>query len=229
MARWARVISAVVAAVVVAAVVADVVAGSWVESQLASRARSATGAGSSSAQVGTFPFLYRLLATGSVPRVDVELGEVPAGPLRLSSVHVSLRRVRVSRHALVMDRRVQVVGVARGTVTVTVTAADLSAGLHRPVRILADGRVTATVAGLVVQLQPSVAPGNVVVLRLGASSASGAGGITLPSLRVRLPSSTAPCAVALAVVAGAVRLSCTLDRVPPALLLEASRAAASQA
>lgn len=229
MARWALVLSAVVAVVVVLALVADLVAGSWVQSQLASRARSATGAGSSSAQVGNFPFLYRLLATGSVPRVDVELGEVPAGPLRLSSVDLALSRVRVSRHALVMDRRVQVVGVARGTVTVTLTAADLSGALHRPVRILADGRITATVAGLVVQLQPSVASGNVVVLRLGASLASGAGGIALPSLRIRLPSSTLPCAVVLAVASGAVRLSCTVDRVPSALLQEASRAAAAGA
>lgn len=222
----ALVLSAVVAVVVVLALVADLVAGSWVQSQLASRSRSATGAASTSAQVGTFPFLYRLLATGSVPRVDVELEEVPAGPLRLSAVDLSLRRVRVSRHALVFDRQVQVVGVGRGTVAVTLTAADLSAALHRPVRILADGRITVTVAGLVLGLRPAVAAGNLLVLQVGGSLASG-GGVTLPALRVRLPASTLPCAVALAVTAGAVHLSCTLNRVPEALVQAAGRAAAA--
>jgi len=59
------------------------------EGKLASRARQAAGSqASAEATIASFPFLVRLLTSGSVPRVEVRVNNARAGVLRLSAVDV---------------------------------------------------------------------------------------------------------------------------------------------
>lgn len=206
-----KVLVGLVSLVVVVAILVgiDLVARSWAQSQLASYARADAHASSASASIGSFPVLYRLLATGSVPEVDVDLSEVPLGPLRLSSVAIDMHHVVMSRHALVYQRRVLLTGIASGSIDLTVTAAELSSAIGHQIQLTDGGQVSFSVLGHSISVTPTIAAGD--VLQLGFT----------PSLVLRLTiptSSLVPCVSTVTVTAGLLHLSCVLDHVPPALV-----------
>jgi hypothetical protein len=209
----------ILAAVVVAGALAglDLLARHVAETELASRAKAATHATAASAHIGSFPFLYHLLAQGSVPEVDLHLERVPVGPLRLHELTVVLHGVVVDRHALLTERRVELSRVASATAVVTATAADLSSAVGDPVRLPGANEVQVTVAGRPVTATVALAAGPTFLVDVAGR----------PVLSVDLAQSplVPDCAMALEVLPGEVELSCTVAPVPHVLLAAISGAA----
>jgi LmeA-like phospholipid-binding len=195
---------------IVLAVAADLVATSLVDHHLASRAKSQTGATAASVSLGSFPVLYHVLAQGEVPSVDVDLSGVPVGPLRIHEVRLALADVRVSRHRLIADRRIDVTSVERAAVTADVTSADLSAAVGRPVRVTGNGQVQVDVAGVEATVTPRLEGNRELVIEVDGFS-------LLDVDLARVPVLSA-CSFTLRPSPGQLALTCTVDPVPPAVV-----------
>jgi hypothetical protein len=197
-----------VAAVVVVVVLVglDLGARALAQSELASRAKSASGAQSTSASISGFPFLWNLLVQGSISRVHLHLSEVPAGPLRLSAVDVQLTGTHIDRGALFSHRQVHVTSIDSGTASVTVSAADLSAAVGDPVSLPGQGRVLVDVAGHRVVGQVRVLDDRVLVLDVE--------GVAVLRSDLTVSHLVPACALAVSVGSGQLTVSCTVAPVP---------------
>ena len=108
----------VVVALIVLLVGADFATRAVAATELRDRARHRVqGARDSSASVGTFPFLARLLVAGSIARVHVKVKPVATTRITFDFVDIDLRDVRVDRNRVLRDRSVQLTGLGSGTVT----------------------------------------------------------------------------------------------------------------
>lgn len=196
------------ALVVVLLVVADLGARQLAEEQIAERVAAAEGVrGQARVEIESFPFVGRLLASGTVTDLSVSVDDVRAERLRFATVAVDLDRVRISRSDLLSDRRVVLQDAGRGVARAEMTQEELSRLVDLPVTV-ERGRLRVRVAGQQVTATASVR-GN--VLRLAVAGAQ------LPSLTIpRLP--LVPCLADVELLPGRVRLSCRLDRVPPDLV-----------
>jgi hypothetical protein len=198
----------VVAAVV--AVAAEVVVPPRIEDAIEERvAAEVPEAATVAAEVDSFPVVARGLATGEVQRLVVTLEDVARPEVSIESVEVEVVGIEVVRQAL-FDGEVDLQRIERGTLTALLSEADLEEAL--PVDFvdltLTPGRVEATVVGQTVGSDVEVIDGR-VVFALGP----------LPDVSVALPGPEFfPCPLEGEVVSGALRLSCTLDRVPDYLL-----------
>ncbi len=201
---------AVLATVVVGlALVADVVARRVAEDRIEDRALTAAGgARSAEAHISSFPFVPRLLLTGSVPRVDVRLEEVTAGPVDLAAVDLELHGVEVDRQ-LALAGRPELEDVDRGTLTLSVDPGALARAVRLPVTVQGDG-VTARVRGRAVRARVDVTPNGSLVLRVPPLPA-----FTVPV--VRTPGLFGCESTAAAIRDGSIVLTCDFDAVPPAL------------
>lgn len=199
------VVLAVVVAVLGAGV--DLAVRQAADSQLAARARSASGAASAEAAVGTFPLLYHVAAQGTVPRVDLRLDRVPVGPVTIHRLDVHLRRVAIDRNQLFGHRRVRVTGIDSGSATATLTAADLSAASGRTIVVPGDGTVDVVVAGQRIPAAADIAGGRTLELRYR--------GVRLVSVDLGRNRFLRDCALTLAFPPGAVEAGCTMTPVPP--------------
>lgn len=200
----------VVLAVVVVGllVVADLGARQVAEEQIADRVAATEGVqGQPRVRISSFPFLGRLLLSGTVTDLDVTVDDVEAERLRFATVAVDLEEVRISRDELLAGRRVVLRDVGRGTARAEIAQEELSRLLGLPVTV-EPGRVRVRVRGQQVTATASVR-GN--VLRLAVA------GVQLPAVTIpRLP--LVPCLADLELLAGRVRLTCRLDQVPPDLV-----------
>lgn len=192
--------------VVVVLVGLDLGARALAQSELASRAKSASGAQSTSASISGFPFLWNLLVQGSISRVHLHLSEVPAGPLRLSAVDVQLTGTHIDRGALFSHRQVHVTSIDSGTASVTVSAADLSAAVGDPVSLPGQGRVLVDVAGHRVVGQVRVLDDRVLVLDVE--------GVAVLRSDLTVSHLVPACALAVSVGSGQLTVSCTVAPVP---------------
>lgn len=178
------------------------------EEQIAERVAAAEGVrGQARVEITSFPFLGRLLASGTVTDLSVSVDDVQAERLRFAAVTVDLDRVRVSRSDLLSDRRVVLQDVGRGTARADMTQEELSRLIGLPVTV-ERGRARVRVGGRQVTAEASVR-GN--VLRLAVAS------VQVPDLTIpRLP--LVPCLTDVELLPGRVRLSCRLEQVPPDLV-----------
>ena len=195
--------------VVAAGGVGDVAARQWAEGQIETRANAELPDQTSTvAHVRGFPFLLPLFLSGKVSEADGHFENVPAAPLTLSVVDIELHGVKVDRHELLNNRRVQLVSIDSGTVSIEISAAVLAKAIGVPVSI-ANGalRAASSIAKLRVE-------NNALIVDIA--------GVTrrVPIPKTRL----VPCASNVTILAGRVRLSCTIDHVPPAMLGAANRA-----
>ncbi|MGH9163892.1 MAG: LmeA family phospholipid-binding protein [Acidimicrobiales bacterium] len=187
---------------------ADVAARKVAEQRIADRAEQAAGEGATAtARISSFPFVARLLVSGSVPKVSVHARAVKAGAFRLSAVNLDLDGVALDRHAL-YGGTAKLRDIDEGTVTVELDAALLSGVLELPVTI-EDGAVRVGVLGQQVTAKADVRDG---VLILGVAG--------IPALRVPVArTELSPCDAAAVEVAGdRLRLTCRVRDVPPALV-----------
>lgn len=189
---------------------ADFAARSVAEHELASRAQAATDAQSASADITGFPFLWDLVAEGSVDGVHIRLTGVPAGLLRLQSVDVQLTDTRIERTALIDDRQVRVRSIAAARATVVVTAAELSSAVGEPVSLPGDGRILVGALGRQSPASVSVEAGHDLVLRVDG----------VPALESNLDSSplVPQCDLVLVIGTGQLSVSCQVAPVPGRLV-----------
>lgn len=177
------------------------------EGQLAARAgKAATDESTTSASITSFPFLGRLLVSGSVAKVRVRVDGARAGGLRLSTLVVEASGVALDRSGLTSGE-VRVEDIASGSVAVEVDGAALAEAVNLPVTI-GDGRVGIGVSGATVTADAEIEDGSLVLRVAG-----------LPALRVAVVrNELVPCSVTtLAIVADRVRLACEVDELPEAL------------
>ena len=186
----------------------DLAARLVAENKLASRAEEAVSdAGSADAAISSFPFVGRLLASSSIPRVQVRVNGGRAGPLRLAAVVVDAHGVELDRAAL-LSGRVRVDDIDSGTLAVELDSRALSDTLKVPVAI-ADGRVKVNVRNVDLDAAIETGRSGSLVLRVARLQA-----FTVPVPRTPLLA----CAATKAEVHDdRVRLSCDIDRLPAPL------------
>lgn len=187
---------------------ADFAAKSYAEGRVADRIESGLrGQVQAEADIDSFPFLGRLLLASSAGDVHARVTGVTAGPrLRFSVVRVALREVQVDRD-LLFQKQVSITDIDSGTAVLEVGAEELSTALDVPVE-MRGGVVEATVGGRPVRARVSIEAGS---LRLAVDP--------LPALSVPVPrTALAPCDGDAEVVGDRLRITCTFEEVPPALV-----------
>jgi hypothetical protein len=182
----------IVAAVVllVLGFVADIGVKALAESQIETTAQEEAPEAGADAAIPVFPFLPPLLIAGNVDEVSLQMTHVPAGAVFFDRLDFDLHGVQISRRALLNERRVELVAIDRGTVTAVVA-------LPAAVRALPLSAVSARVSGR-----------TIVVRGPGGVSAS----IPMPAPDL------VPCSGTATVQADRVRLTCTLEHIPRALV-----------
>ena len=185
--------------VVALLVVADVGLRLLGEGQIESTAERKAPESDASAAIRSFPFVPRLLVSGSVPEVRVNLDRVGRGAVQFSGVHVVLHGVEISRNALLNRRRVELESIDRGTVSADLDLPALAQALSRSeVQALRDA------GGVAARLRD----GRLVVSARGAEVFS-----------VRVPRTPlVPCEGDIQLVGDHVHVSCTLEEIPPELV-----------
>ncbi|MGH9265241.1 MAG: LmeA family phospholipid-binding protein [Acidimicrobiales bacterium] len=187
---------------------ADVGVRSVAESQLRDRVAAAVSpAGDTSARISSFPFIARLLLSGDVSRITVAAADVTVEDLTLARVALDLRDVTLDRDRLVSDQTVVLEDLGRGTAEAVVTQEQLSDRLEVAVT-LDDGQARVRVAGQTLSAQAWVSENT---LRVEVA------GYDLPPLPIpRL--SLLPCVADAEILPGRIRLTCTVDQIPPELV-----------
>ncbi len=178
------------------------------EGKLASRAREAAGGpDSAAATITSFPFLGRLLASGSVPHVAVRVTGARAGPLRLAAVDVDAWGVSLDRGSL-LSGDVRIKDIERGVVAVELDASAITGVVDLPVEI-ADGKVLVGTGSVAVPATVTVDGDGALVLSVGG----------LRTLRVPVARTPLfPCAAtSVSVDDDRVRLTCEVDELPAVL------------
>jgi hypothetical protein len=199
---------AVVAVLVLLLVAADLGVRSVAESQLRDRVAAAVSpGGATSARISSFPFVGRLLISGDVSRIQVAAADVTVERLTFAKVSVDLQDVTLDRGRLLSDRKVVLESLGKGTATAELTQDRLSAALGVPVTLTA-GHIAVRVAGQQVTAKATVSDNT---LRVTVA------GLSVPGLRIpKLP--LLPCVADAVVLAGRIRLTCSVDQVPPELV-----------
>lgn len=177
-------------AVFVVGLIADIGLKALAEAQIESTATRESEGASADAAIPVFPFLPPLLLSGQVDEVSLRLVDVPAGPATFDRLDFDLQGVEISRRALLRDRRVELVAIDRGSVSAVVQ-------LPAVARAVPLNGLTARVSGRSIVLR---GPRGIAV------------SIPLPADRYL------PCQGEAQVESGAVRVTCTLEEIPPALV-----------
>ena len=178
------------------------------ESQLRDRVEvAATPSGETRARISSFPFLGRLLTSGDVSRITVAAAGVTVERLTFARIALDLDDVTLDRDRLLAEQKIVLTDLRQGTAEAEVTQEELSERLGVPVTLEA-GRARVRVAGQTVTANASVSDNT---LRFSVAGAS------VPALRIpKLP--LIPCVADAVIVPGRIRLTCTVDAVPPELV-----------
>lgn len=185
------------------------------ESEIEKRARIEAGAeASASASIKSFPFVGRLLASGTAGDISLTMHDVQGQSLKFTTVGITLANVKLDKSQM-FKGKAELTHIDKGIITVGLSAADLSAQIHYPVTI-ANGQVTVTVAGRQFSVRPTTTSEGSV--RLEATGLPVA--LTVPIPKTRLISCP-PSRVQ--VKDGVLQASCDITEIPPALLKAASR------
>ncbi|HZI38863.1 MAG TPA: DUF2993 domain-containing protein [Acidimicrobiia bacterium] len=207
--------------VLLALIVADQGAKGWAESKLAERAAAYYPPGSgSSASIRSFPFIPRLLFTGQVPRVAVNLDDLRIQPVLIRKLSIRVSDVSIDRDEIFRGR-VHVRDVGQGTITVTVDGPALAKAIGADVRFTSAGDVEVheRIQGVNVKaIGKLTVKGNAITLT--PTSVQGA---SVPpgrfALSYRIPGKELlPCAAHAEVTKDTVTLSCDVVDVPAALV-----------
>lgn len=190
-------------------VAADIGVRSVAESQLRDRMAAEAGVppDSTTARIESFPFLARLLTSGTVARIRLSAADVTVEGLTFARVGLDVEDVTFERDRLLSEGDVVLSSLERGTAVAEVTQGELSERLGVAVTLEA-GRARVQVAGQTVTATASVSDNT---LRLSVA------GFSVPALRIpQLP--LVPCVADAEILPGRVRLSCSVDEVPAGLV-----------
>lgn len=107
--------------------VAEVAAPPYVESAVEDQVRERLGGVATvEADVQSFPLVARVLATGQVAQLDVELAEVAGQQIRFSRVVATMRGIELSRPDLLRGQ-VRVTGIEEGELLAAAPLGELAA------------------------------------------------------------------------------------------------------
>lgn len=205
------------AGVVALAAVGDVAAKNFTEDKIAEKAEAAVGGEAhATADIDSFPFVLRLLTSGSGGDISLHVEDVATSAVDLARVDLDLEGVRLDRVRLLSERKGEVTEIDRGTITVAIDADAVSKALGGiPVTIRGD-TVEVRVLGRAVTATVTVASaGSIrVAVPRGPSATIGIPRTDLVSCEGQ----------ALSFEGDELRVSCTVTEVPPALLRAAQRA-----
>ena len=207
--------------ILLALIVADQGAKGWAETKLAERAASYYPPGAaSSASIHSFPFIPRLLVTGDVPRVDVNLDDlrIQAVLIRRLSIHVS--DVKLDRDEMFRGR-VHVRDVGEGKIVATLDGPSLAKAIGADLRFTPAGDVEVhqRIQGVDVRAKGKLTfKGNLITV-----TPTSVQGMNVPASRFaityRIPGiEILPCEAQVKVIKDAVVLSCDVVDIPAALI-----------
>ena len=208
--------------ILLALIVADQSAKGWAESRLAERAAAYYPPGSgSSASIRSFPFIPRLLFTGEVPRVTVNLDDLRVQQVLVRQLSIRVADVRIDRDE-VFRGRVRVRDVGPGTITATLDGPALAKAIGADVRFTSAGDVEVhqRIQGVNVKATGKLTiKGNVITV----TPTSVQGASVPPSrfaLNYRIPGRVEllPCAADARVTRDTLTLSCNVVDIPAALV-----------
>jgi len=206
--------------IVLALIVGDQAAKGWAESQLAERAAAYYPPGSgSSASIHSFPFVGRLLVSGSIPAVDVNLDDLRIDPVLIRRLSIHVTGVKLNRSDL-FHGTVHLDEVASGKIVATLDGPSLARAAGADLRFSPGGvTVHQRISGVDVTARGQVTvKGNVVTV-----TPTSVQGLDVPPSRLalsyRIPGiELFPCQADVKVVENAVVLDCTVHDIPPALI-----------
>ena len=183
---------------------ADIAARGVAEDQLRQRVVDRVHPdGPVSAQISSFPFLGRLLASGEISQVDVAVRDLTVRGVTFASVGVRLRSVEIDRDSLLNDRRLALKSIDHGTAVVEIAGSEISRLLGVTV-VLEPGEARVRVGGTLVAVSARI-DGNTLVVE--------AGGLSLPAIDIP-PLPLVSCVSGTEILAGRLRLTCEVDQVP---------------
>jgi hypothetical protein len=207
--------------VLLALIVADQGAKGWAESKLAERAAAyyPPGAGSS-ASIHSFPFIPRLLISGEVPRVDVNLDDLRFQAVLVRRLSLHVVDVKLDRDEIFRGR-VHVRDVGEGKIVATLDGPALAKAIGADLRFTdaGDVEVHQRIQGVDVKAKGTVTvKGNVI--RVTPTSVQG---LDVPAnrfaLSYRIPGiELLPCDAAVKITRDAAVLSCDVVDIPAALI-----------
>ena len=218
MRKWILIVVPTV--ILLALVVGDQAAKGWAESQLAERAAAYYPPGSgSSASIHSFPFIGRLLVSGSVPRVDVNLDDLRVDPVLIRQLSIHVTDVKLSRSDL-FHGKVHLDAVGSGKLVATIDGPSLAraAGLdlrfapgvvsvHEKIQgVDVTAKGTVAVKGNVVSVTPTSVEGLAVPLSRFAVS------YRIPGIEIL------PCQADVKIIENGIVVACTVNQIPPALI-----------
>ena len=207
--------------VLLALIVADQGAKGWAESKLAERAASYYPPGSgSSASIHSFPFIPRLLFTGEVPRVDINLDDVRVQAVLVRRLSIHVADVKLDRDEMFRGR-VHVRDVGRGTIVATLDGPALAKAAGADVRFTQAGDVEVhqRIQGVDVKAKGKLTfKDNVITF-----TPTSVQGLNVPPSRLvisyRIPGKEiVPCQAEVKVTKDTVVLSCDVVDIPAALV-----------
>ncbi|HEV7536730.1 MAG TPA: DUF2993 domain-containing protein [Acidimicrobiia bacterium] len=206
--------------ILLALVVGDQAAKGWAESKLADRAAAYYPPGSgSSASIHSFPFVGRLLLTGTVPRVDVNVDDLRIQEVLIRRLSIHVSDVKLSRSDL-FHGKVHLDDVGPGKIVATIDGPSLAKAAGYDLRFTpGEVEVHEKVQGVDVTAKGTVSvKGNTVTV-----TPKSVEGLAVPASRFavsyRIPGiEILPCQADVKIIQDGVVVSCNLTDIPPALV-----------
>ena len=218
MRKWILIVIPTV--ILLALIVGDQAAKGWAESKLAERAAAYYPPGSgSSASIHSFPFIGRLLVSGSVPRIDVNLDDVRVQGVLIRRLSIQVSAVKLNRSEL-FHGQVHVEKVAQGKLVATIDGPSLAQAAGLDLRFTpGEVSVRQRIQGVDVTAKGKVAvKGNLVTV-----TPTSVTGLNVPASRLavsyRIPGvEILPCQADVKIIENGIVVACTVNDIPPALI-----------
>jgi hypothetical protein len=192
-----------VAIIVAGLAVADIWIRHKVQSEVASHIDSELPGSHATVSISSFPFVGRLITSGTVPKLTVDVDNVQVDGITFGAIDIVVHQLKVDTSQLT-SAKVVLRSISSGSVTADIPQTSIDQKLGQSLTL---GSGTVSLDG--VSVQPSISVSNTAVT-LGMAG--------LPSITVPIPQlSLLPCVSAAVIVPGAVQLSCALSALPPAL------------
>lgn len=181
----------------------------WVDAEAEREAEAnLDGVGEVDVTLRSFPVVARLLLSGEVGDMDVELVDVQEEGVAVARLSARVTGLVLDRGALFGDRRVEVVDLDGARLEARVEEGAIQALLPAGTIELTPGQATVSAGGASVTASVAVSDRT---LHLAVDP--------LPAVAVPLPSTDLlPCDPSAEIVDGAVLLACDVDDLPPALV-----------
>ncbi|HEV7864304.1 MAG TPA: DUF2993 domain-containing protein [Acidimicrobiia bacterium] len=207
--------------ILLALVMGDQAAKGWAESKLAERAAAyyPPGAGSS-ASIHSFPFIGRLLLSGSIPRVDVNLDDLRIDAVLIRQLSIHVADVKLTRSDL-FHGKVHLDDVGQGRMVATIDGPSLAKAVGVDVRFIpGEVAVHKRIQGVDVTATGKLSvKGNVVTVTPKSVEGLSLPANTFSTITYRIPGiEILPCQADVKIVQNGVVLACNVTDIPPALV-----------